>query len=79
MEHRGDTSDQASAIEERTLRQALQAQAQKAQLATPSEFDGLHCVECDVEILQGRLALGKFTCVECQTAIEKLSKQRRQP
>lgn len=77
MEHRGDVFDQASAAEERFLEQAKKAQAQRAATAAPDHFDGQNCTECEAAIPEGRLKLNKHTCVECQTAIEKLTKLRR--
>lgn len=35
------------------------------------DFDGLHCVGCDVEIPAGRLALHKVRCVDCQQVLER--------
>lgn len=40
----------------------------------PDDFDGENCVECGQGIPQARLDLGKFTCVSCQTKIEKRQK-----
>lgn len=35
------------------------------------EFDGTHCVECEIEIPAARLALGKVRCIDCQTEQER--------
>lgn len=35
------------------------------------DFDGAHCVDCEDDIPQGRLALGKIRCVPCQSMLEK--------
>ena len=35
------------------------------------EFDGLHCVDCEVSIPAPRLAMGRVRCVECQEDLEK--------
>lgn len=32
----------------------------------PASFNGVDCVDCEGEIPAGRLALGKFRCVNCQ-------------
>lgn len=35
-------------------------------------FDGLHCVDCEVEIPEPRLKMGRVRCVGCQSYIERL-------
>lgn len=40
-------------------------------------FDGKHCVECEDEIPEKRLALGYEHCVVCQTQIEAENKRRK--
>lgn len=45
-----------------------------ATLAAPEshpDFDGTHCIECDNDIPEGRLRLGRIRCVYCQTIKEK--------
>lgn len=42
---------------------------------THPDFDGLHCVECDIEIPKLRLDSGRVRCVDCQTDIENESKR----
>lgn len=39
------------------------------------DFDGVHCVECDIEIPKLRLDAGRVRCVECQQEIETESKR----
>lgn len=67
-----DQCDIAAENEERFRNEAIRAAAAKRK--APDDFDGTHCVECDVEIPAGRLALGCFTCVECQTFLENQKK-----
>lgn len=38
---------------------------------THPNFDGEHCVDCDDDIPDGRLKLGKIRCVSCQAFIER--------
>lgn len=38
---------------------------------THPDFDGKHCVDCEIEIPEARLALGKVRCVDCQSLKEK--------
>ncbi len=77
MEHRGDVSDQATAAEERALGLALAVQRKKAQEKAPVHFNGEDCSDCEGTMMPARLELGFFRCIECQTAIEKIIKQRR--
>jgi RNA polymerase-binding transcription factor DksA len=42
--------------------------------ATPSGFDG--ACGCGEEIPSGRVALGYFRCLTCQTNIERAARQR---
>ena len=37
---------------------------------THPDFDGVHCVDCDVEIPAERLAWGRVRCTACQEIIE---------
>jgi len=41
----------------------------------PHDFDG-SCMECGGHIAEGRLALGKYNCVECQNALELKTRRR---
>lgn len=34
-------------------------------------FDGLHCVDCEVEIPAARLAMHRVRCTGCQAYIER--------
>lgn len=34
------------------------------------DFDGKHCVDCEIEIPEVRLAMGKVRCVDCQSLLE---------
>jgi DNA-directed RNA polymerase subunit RPC12/RpoP len=37
---------------------------------THPDFDGVHCVDCDVEIPAKRLAWGRVRCTECESRLE---------
>ena len=41
---------------------------------TPRDFDGTSCYDCEELIPEGRLKLGKYTCISCQTIREKQSR-----
>jgi RNA polymerase-binding transcription factor DksA len=72
MSSESDNLDRATEVEE-SFRDAALRRLQR-QEKVPPEFDGKSCTECDFEIPQGRLALGKFRCVECQDFREKSGK-----
>lgn len=75
MTHKGDIADQAEAQEEAFRQLAMRAIAEKTAPRFHPDFDGLHCMECGVEIEEGRLKLQKLNCVECQTAKEVNAKR----
>lgn len=54
---------------EQEMRDAAIAEASRRK-EPPASFNGADCVECDGPIVAGRLALGYFTCIHCQTRIE---------
>ena len=73
---RGDVDDLADAQIEAFNNAALQAAKNKAAAMPPGweNFDGLHCVDCDIEIPDARraaLGLRAVRCVACQTLVEK--------
>lgn len=47
---------------------AKESPALKAQ--THPDFDGLHCVDCDVEIPEQRLKWGRVRCTACESVRE---------
>lgn len=48
---------------------------QMARLETHPDFDGEHCLDCDIEIPESRLKLGKIRCVDCQQLLEDREKR----
>lgn len=44
---------------------------------THPDFDGAHCLDCDVDMPAVRLAYGRIRCTACQVAADKLAKLRR--
>ena len=74
-DHSADSLDHASDVEQAFRDAAITAA--RAQARKPADFDGENCYDCGLEIPAGRLALGKFTCVECQTLKEKNAKLNR--
>lgn len=65
-----DNLDRASELEEFQRQAAIRA-AQSKLGKPPTSFDGLNCVDCEEEIEEGRLAIGKYTCFHCQTKRER--------
>lgn len=50
---------------------AILEATRKAKPETHPDFDGAHCVDCEVEIPKPRLLMGKVRCVHCQTVLER--------
>ena len=69
-----DEADIASAVERGLIAQALANHRQKIAPETHPDFDGEHCVDCDILIPEGRLKLFKVRCVDCQSELEKYNK-----
>ena len=72
--YNADDSDKATELEEHHRAQMLKRMAER--MKPPSEFDSKHCVECGDEIISARLAIGKWTCIYCQTRLDSYNKQR---
>ena len=74
-----DFIDQASDLEAATTALALERAMAKAKPEQMQNDDGswptLLCRDCDEEIEEPRLLMGKVRCIGCQTAHEKRSKQ----
>lgn len=70
FERHTDPIDEANALAALIADSAI-AQARNA-LAPEShpDFDGEHCIDCDILIPEARLALGKIRCVDCQSLLE---------
>lgn len=43
----------------------------------PEDWEPPECYDCGLEIPAGRLALGKYVCVECQSIRENVNKLYR--
>lgn len=71
-----DEGDIASALERGFIAQALERHKEKMKPESHPDFDGTHCLDCDVEIPKLRLEMGKIRCVDCQTLIEKKESRR---
>lgn len=69
-----DECDIASAVEMGMLNHALEKHKEKLIPETHPDFDGKHCIECDTDIPDLRLGMGKIRCVDCQSELEIRSK-----
>lgn len=73
-----EVHDEGDHAQHQQLREQAAIQMRARALAKPEshpDFDGEHCVDCDVEIPIQRLNLGRVRCVDCQQFIE--DKQKR--
>lgn len=65
-----DTIDDAQAVNELHQEVSLRNQRAKVLPEQHPDFDGAHCVDCEVEIPPLRLSWGKVRCVDCQEELE---------
>jgi RNA polymerase-binding transcription factor DksA len=72
MDKSSDVNDNASELETLFREAAILDARLKKQ--PPAGFDGKSCVECGEDIMQERLALCLYTCIDCQSVIEKRKK-----
>lgn len=63
--------EMAERLEQAQRDSAIKQASKSAAPETHPDFDGTHCVDCDIEIPEGRLKLGKVRCVDCQSHLEK--------
>jgi RNA polymerase-binding transcription factor DksA len=71
-----DEAELASALESSMLSKALKDHAQKMAPQKHPNFDGLHCIDCEEEIHEGRLKMGRIRCTDCQEHQEYIDKRR---
>lgn len=63
--------EMAERLEQAQRDSAIKLASKSAAPETHPDFDGIHCVDCDTDIPEGRLKLGKVRCVDCQSHLEK--------
>lgn len=69
-----DVFDEADHAQWQQLREQADIQSRAMQLNRPEthpDFDGTHCVECDIDIPLARLKMHKVRCVDCQNELEQ--------
>lgn len=74
-----DDLDRASWLTQQTTDDAVEEQRRRAAPEQVQNEDGTwphtECVDCDSEIPEARLALGRVRCVVCQEVLERREKQ----
>lgn len=71
-----DEAEIASALEIGFIAHALELHKAKVAPEKHPDFDGQHCVDCEDEIPELRLNMGRVRCVHCQEFLEKKGKLR---
>lgn len=75
MTQPSDILDQASELEQLTADIGIEAARRKAQPEQRQRPDGTwphsNCIDCDLEIEDGRLQMGKYRCFSCQEMLER--------
>lgn len=71
-----DYIDDAQAVNELHQHVSLLNQSTKVLPEKHPDFDGEHCVDCEVEIPKERLAWGRIRCADCQEFKEKADAAR---
>lgn len=69
-----DEADIASALEMGFIAKALADHKTKVAPESHPDFDGEHCIDCDAEIPEVRLNMGRIRCVDCQSELELRNK-----
>jgi RNA polymerase-binding transcription factor DksA len=80
-QHEPDVLDRAAQLSQRlndayvkdAMRKAAPEQVQRADGSWPQP----ECIDCDIEIPQARLQLGRIRCVDCQQALESSKRFHR--
>ena len=72
-----DVLDQASRTEQMERDNGIKAAMLASAPQCHHRFDGVHCVDCEIDIPAARLALGKVRCVDCQSDRDESNKQYR--
>lgn len=73
-----EVHDDGDYAQHQQLREQAAIHERARQMARPEthpDFDGEHCLDCDIEIPEPRLKLGKIRCVDCQQLLEDREKR----
>lgn len=69
-----DPADVSDAEIARHLDHSLKQAVGKSGAEYHPDFDGEHCVECEVDMHAVRLQWGRVRCIHCQERLEKRAK-----
>jgi hypothetical protein len=72
-----DEYELASMREMEATAEAVQRARRAAEIKPPADWDKKTCYDCGLDIEQGRLRLGYYTCIVCERQKEVRSKQYR--
>lgn len=71
-----DETDQAQYLQLCEMAEITRRIREMNRPQTHPDFDGVHCIDCDIEIPPRRLAItGCIRCVDCQELVELKSKR----
>lgn len=76
MDRHADEGDRASDLERLANEEGVKKVLKQIE-KPPSDFDGIHCIECGEPIPKPRLATGAFRDIECQQVFEFQRKNHR--
>lgn len=71
-----DYIDDAQAVNELHQEVSLHNQSLKVAPEQHPDFDGVHCVDCEVELHVVRIQMGRVRCVDCQEWLDHAEKMR---
>ncbi len=72
-----DDAEIASAYEMEFISKALEKHKDSLKPETHPDFDGTHCIDCEIEIPLFRLGMGKIRCVDCQSELDIFNERKR--
>ncbi len=75
-ERYSDPLDAATELTEELNSRAIANFRNAAKPETHPDFDGEHCIDCEDDIPQVRLAMGRVRCVTCQSILERRAQGR---
>ncbi len=71
-----DYIDDAQAVNELHQEVSLHNQRLKVAPEQHPDFDGVHCVDCEIELHVVRIQMGRVRCVDCQEWLDHAEKMR---
>ena len=77
LEKLTDVLDMASQLQEQQNEQAIARVRQSDKPQSHPDFDGEHCVDCDIEMPELRLSMHRIRCTSCESVVEKARSMMR--